>query len=477
MRMILSQRSLSVFRNGIGRSQPALLTSSQIGPSTASTLVTAALTEAPSPTSTVYVLMTACGASFAVSSPACGLMSNTATLQPSSARRSVNPRPIPCPPPVTTATFPDSPFTETLPCRVSLLLARTARSSGIMALPVLQRALAALSSRERAVLLQRKSVLRIHLPRDDRLHDLDRTSGDFYDPRIRVSPRNRIFPHISPAAEQLQTFVHRFAVKLGGEHFCHRGVHGIELAFHEQRDAFVGKDACDGGLGPEIGELELGVLEIGKLLTERAALGGIFQRPVDHGFGDGRRTDRLGEALLRQLGHHLRKSLALLSQQVSCGHEDIVEEQFRRVLRLHAEFFQIPAALEAGPVALDDEQRNALCAGMAVGLGRQYDEVAKLAVGNEDLLAVDDEIVAVTGGAGPDCLEVAAGMRLGHAERPDRFARDHPGQPFALLFFGAEGQKIRRDQVGMDQKAGPAGAGPPQFLEDDDVEEVIEPHP
>ena len=31
--MILSQSSLSVFRNGIGLSQPALLTSAQIGPS------------------------------------------------------------------------------------------------------------------------------------------------------------------------------------------------------------------------------------------------------------------------------------------------------------------------------------------------------------------------------------------------------------------------------------------------------------
>ena len=114
---------------------------------------------------------------------------------------------------------------------------------------------------------------------------------------------------------------------------------------------------------------------------------------------------------------------------------------------------------------------------MAVGLGRQHDEVAKLAVGNEDLLAVDDKIVAVAHCAGPDRLEVAASMRLGHAERADRFTRDHLGQPLALLFLGAKGQKIRRDQVGMDEKARPAGAGPPQFFEDDDVKEVIESRP
>src|SRR6266481_7270017 len=74
--------------------------------------------------------MTACGASFAVSSPAFGLMSKTATLQPSSARRSVSPRPIPCPPPVTTATFPDRPFNADLPCCLLFLSCRTPPHEG-----------------------------------------------------------------------------------------------------------------------------------------------------------------------------------------------------------------------------------------------------------------------------------------------------------------------------------------------------------
>src|ERR1700756_3701445 len=148
--------------------------------------------------------MTAFGASFAVSSPVCGLMSKIATLQPSSARRSVNPRPIPCPPPVTMATFPDRPFNAHLPCRLSFL------SCGGLAC----RRCARFSSRDHLVLLQRKSVLRIHLPGDDRFHNLDRSAGDLYNPRICIGPGDRIFPHIAPAAEQLQTLVDGLTVKL-----------------------------------------------------------------------------------------------------------------------------------------------------------------------------------------------------------------------------------------------------------------------
>src|ERR1700740_772624 len=99
--------------------------------------------------------MTACGASFAVSSPPCGLMSKIAILQPSSASRSVNPRPMPCPPPVTTATFPDRPFNADLLSLVVLLA--LADDLGIPEEGGLS---------GRSVLLDFESALRIHLPRD-----------------------------------------------------------------------------------------------------------------------------------------------------------------------------------------------------------------------------------------------------------------------------------------------------------------------
>src|SRR3546814_6026511 len=44
---------------------------------------------------------------------------------------------------------------------------------------------------------------------------------------------------------------------------------------------------------------------------------------------------------------------------------------------------------------LDEEQSHAVGAGLAVGLGREHDNVAKLPVRDEDFLAVDHELVAV----------------------------------------------------------------------------------
>ena len=52
----------------------------------------------------------------------------------------------------------------------------------------------------------------------------------------------------------------------------------------------------------------------------------------------------LREALLRQLGHHQRKALSLGPQHVLARHAQIVEEQFRGVLRLHPELLEIAPA-------------------------------------------------------------------------------------------------------------------------------------
>src|SRR3546814_8114788 len=103
-------------------------------------------------------------------------------------------------------------------------------------------------------------------------------------------------------------------------------------------------------------------------------------------------------------------------------------------------------------------------AGLAVGLGREHDHVAKLAVRDEDLLPVDDELVAVAHRLRAHRLQIAAGMGFGHAERADRLTFDHLGQPMTLLLFGPEGEDIDRDEVGMDQEAETARPDPPQFL-------------
>ena len=58
-------------------------------------------------------------------------------------------------------------------------------------------------------------------------------------------------------------------------------------------------------------------------------------------------------------------------------------------------FFEVAAALEAGTVGLHQHQDHALGAGAGIGLGDDDDEIGEPAVGDEGLLAVDDELVAL----------------------------------------------------------------------------------
>src|SRR5712671_2101259 len=262
MRMILSQSSLSVFRNGIGRSQPAVLTRTQIGPSSASTCATARSTEARSPTSTAQVVIADFGASFAVSCPASGLISKIATLQPSSASRRVMARPMPWPPPVTIATLPDKPLKVSLPCFATHW--PTVLFGEANWRPADQSRSTALG--------QRETTLREHLASNDRFHDFNRSARDLDNPGVDIGAGDRIFTHISPPSEKLQAFIDGFAMKFGGKHLGHRGVHRIQLSLHEKRNTFIGKNAGDGRLGFQIGKLELGILKICKLLTEHASI-------------------------------------------------------------------------------------------------------------------------------------------------------------------------------------------------------------
>src|SRR3546814_3871946 len=57
-----------------------------------------------------------------------------------------------------------------------------------------------------------------HFARDDRLHDLDRTAGDLDDARISIGAADRIFPHIAPATEELETFIRRLAMQFRRHH-------------------------------------------------------------------------------------------------------------------------------------------------------------------------------------------------------------------------------------------------------------------
>ena len=106
-----------------------------------------------------------------------------------------------------------------------------------------------------------------------------------------------------------------------------------------------------------------------------------------------------------------------------------------------------------GGLLVDDEQREAVVAGVGVGLRHEHDEVGARAVGDERLRAVDDVVVAVAHRARADSGDVRAGAGLGDAERGDLLALDRRHQVGLLQVLGAELQDRRRRHVGVDGDA------------------------
>jgi hypothetical protein len=82
-------------------------------------------------------------------------------------------------------------------------------------------------------------------------------------------------------------------------------------------------------------------------------------------------------------------------------------------------------------------------------------------------------VVTVADRGGPDPLQVAAGLGLGHGDRRDELARAVAGQPALPLLRRAQPVQVRADHVVVQLEHGPAGAGPGQFLVQDHVVPVV----
>src|SRR5215813_2795613 len=303
---------------------------------------------------------------------------------------------------------------------------------------------------------------------DQLFHDLVGAAVDLLHARVGVEARDRVLPHVAVAAEELQALVYELALQVGGPVLGHRGGGDVELAFQMPGHAVVDEHACDMSLGLELGELEAGVLEIDDRLAEGLALLDVSQRVLERGLDGGDRLDGDDQPLLRQLLHELDEAHAgAAAQQVVGRHADIVEEQLRRVLRLHADLLEIAAALEARRGGLDGDQRRALGAELGIGLGDHDHQVGELAVADEGLGAVDHPVVAVHDGAGLDRLEVRAGAGLGHGDGGHKLAGTGLGDPLLLLLFAAVVQQVGHDNVVVQRKGRPGSERTSLLLDQD----------
>ena len=213
-------------------------------------------------------------------------------------------------------------------------------------------------------------------------------------------------------------------------------------------------------------------------LAERLALLDVLDRHGDRGLRRRHAGDRDAEALLREVVDHLAEALALGDEQVLDRHARVVEEELRRVLRVHADLLEVAAALEARRVALDDEHADALVALRRVGLDRGHEQVAVDAVRDERLRAVDDVVVAVADRLRLDAGEVGPGAGLGHRDRGDERAVGDARQPALLLLLVAVLEEVRQADVVVQRQADAEAAErqAEALLAEDDVEaEVVDP--
>ena len=113
----------------------------------------------------------------------------------------------------------------------------------------------------------------------------------------------------------------------------------------------------------------------------------------------------------------------------------------------------------AGILRVDDQDRNALVLrGFRIGAARQPDVVGVVAAGGEDLLPVDDVLVAVANRGGAQRRQVGARLRLGVADREVHLTGEDRGQELLLLRFAAVHLQGRADGLQRHRRQRHVGA-------------------
>src|SRR6185295_238630 len=100
----------------------------------------------------------------------------------------------------------------------------------------------------------------------------------------------------------------------------------------------------------------------------------------------------------------------------------------------------------AGCVELHQDERDAAVAILRVGTREDEDPIGPRTERRPHLLAVQDEVVAVEHGGGPERGEVASRSRLAEALTPDLVAREHGRDEAAALLLGAVMDERRPEQ-------------------------------
>src|SRR5699024_756556 len=304
--------------------------------------------------------------------------------------------------------------------------------------------------------------------RDDHHLHLAGALVDLGDLGVAHHPLDRIVAGVAVTAKELQAAAGHVAGRAGGDQLGLGGldavadllaVHGVLLL------QGGGVDQVLGGVhtGLHLGQLELGVLELGDAAAKLLAL-----LDVGHGLVDGafRNAQGLGgdaDAAAVQGRHGQLEAAALDAQQAVLGDQAVFHDQLAGGGAADAHLLLGLADLEAGVGALDDEGGDLL--GLAAALvhhgagdGNDDEHVGKACVGDKDLGAVQQPAVLTLHGVGLLALGVGAGAGLGQAESAQPLAAAQLGQVLGLLLGGAVLVNGRSAQRGVGRQDHAGGA-------------------
>src|SRR6185312_6129656 len=165
------------------------------------------------------------------------------------------------------------------------------------------------------------------------------------------------------------------------------------------------------------------------------------------------------DALLAEQRRADRPAFADLAEDIADRHHDIVEEHLAELVI--ARESDDTARRHAGRLGIDEHQRDRIPRlWIAAGAHEQIEPIGIMRAGGPDLVAVDDELVALDHGFGAETAQIGARARLGIALRPDHFAGARLMQMLRLLFGRAVFDEDRTDMgKALRRKIGRANAG------------------
>ena len=303
--------------------------------------------------------------------------------------------------------------------------------------------------------------------RDDRALDLVGALADEHERRVPVIPLEVEVDADARRAEGSERRQRDLVRGLGGVELRHAGLEVAALAAVLQAGRPVGEQAGGPHLRRHVGEL--------RRYVDRA--GGVAERVLVCGLRDAHRPRGDVEPPGLEPAHHVLEAAALdAADEVRGRHDDVLEEELRRVDPLVTELRDGLHDLESGVVLLDDEAGHTPVPrlGLRVGEGEEREGVPLAAVRDEHLGPVQHVRVTALLGDGANRLDVRARVGLGERQAAPRLAVRQAGQEAPPLRLGAVGQQDERGHGVAVQHAGERHEAAADLLDDLRVGRAVE---